>query len=140
MRPLSLLLPISLLLPAAGAGAQAMAYPPPDTAPISWVQVTAPSTAPRIQPREARQISGAYEMSNGWYLRVHTGRRYIDTIIDDQPPLRLVAVAPYRFVSGDGNVSMQFNRGGSGDEMEMSYRPDRGLADRVVISSRLVER
>ncbi|WP_313034505.1 hypothetical protein [Massilia alkalitolerans] len=140
MRPLIFLLPIALLLPAAGAGAQAMAYPPPDTAPISWVQVTAPSTATRIQPREARQISGAYEMSNGWYLRVQSGRRYIDTIIDDQPALRLIPVAPYRFVSGDGNVSMQFNRGGLGDEMEMSYRPNRRLAQRVVISSRLAPR
>lgn len=117
-----------------------MAYPPPDTAPISWVQVTAPSTAPRIHPREARQISGAYEMSSGWYLRVHSGRRYIDAIIDDQPVLRLIPVAPYRFVSGDGNVSMQFNRGGSGEEMQMSYRPDRRLAERVVISSRLAPR
>lgn len=140
MRPLSLLLSVSLLLPAAGAGAQAMAYPPPDTAPISWVQVTAPSTAPRIATREAQQISGAYEMSNGWYLRVHTGRRYIDTIIDDQPPLRLVPVAPYRFVSGDGKVSMQFKRGAAGDEMLMSYQPDGRLAQRVVLSSRLAQR
>ncbi|MGI4844317.1 MAG: hypothetical protein ACRYF7_13475 [Janthinobacterium lividum] len=140
MRPLPFLLSVSLFLPAAGAGAQAMAYPPPDTAPISWVQVTAPSTAAPIPSREARQISGGYEMSNGWYLRVHTGRRYIDTIIDDQPPLRLVPAGPYRFVSGDGNVRMQFKLGGSGDEMEMSYRPDRRLAQRVVIGSRLAQR
>ena len=140
MRPLSLLLSVSLLLPAAGAGAQAMAYPPPDTAPISWVQVTARSTAPPIETREARQISGAYEMSNGWYLRVHTGRRYIDTIIDDQPRLRLVPVAPYRFVSGDGKVTMQFNRGVTGDEMLMSYYPDGRLAQRVLLESRLAQR
>lgn len=140
MRPLSLLLPASLLLLATAAGAQGMSYPPPDTTPVSAVQVSARSTTPSIKTDEARRISGAWEMSNGWYLRVHTGRRYIDTIIDDQPALRLVPVGPYQFVSGDRNVTMQFNRGAAGDEMVMSYRPDRRLAQRVVISSRVAQR
>jgi hypothetical protein len=140
MRPLLLLLSASLLLPAVNAGAQAMAYPPPDSAPISSVQVTARPTVQRIKTSEAHKISGAYDMSNGWNLRVHPGPRHIDTIIDDQPPLRLNAVAPYKFVSGDGNVTMQFNRGDDGDMMEMSYRPDLHLAERIVISSRVAQR
>lgn len=140
MRAHVLLLSASLLLPAAHAGAQAMAYPPPDSAPITSVRVTAAPTAQRIKTVEARKISGGYDMSNGWYLRVHPGPRFIDTIIDDQPSLRLNAVAPYTFVSGDGNVTMLFNRGEDGNEMEMSYRPDRRLAERIVISSRVAQR
>jgi len=140
MRPLVFLIPASLLL-AAGAGAQNMPYPPADTAPIaSSVQVTARSFSDRIKPTYARKISGAYDMSNGWYMRVWTARRFIETVIDDQPPLRLVQVAPYRFVSGDGNVTMQFNLGETGDDMQMSYAPDGRFAERIVISSRLAQR
>ena len=140
MRAYFLLLSASLLLPAAHAGAQAMAYPPPDSAPITSVQVTARPSAPRIKTVVAHKISGGYDMSNGWYLRVHPGPRFIDAIIDDQPPLRQSAVPPHTFVSGDANVTMQFNRGEYGDEMEMSYRPDRRLAERIVISSRVAQR
>ncbi len=139
MRPHFLLLPAALLLVPC-AGAQNMPYPPADTAPLTSVQVTAPAKTQRIRSYEAQKISGAYEMSNGWYLRVLTSARHIDAIIDDEKPLRLVQVAPYRFASGDGNVNMQFNRGSSGDEMEMSYRPDLKLAARIVISSRIAQR
>ena len=139
MRPHFLLLSAALLL-APSAGAQNIPYPPADTAPLSSVQVTAPAKTQRIKSHEAQKISGAYEMSNGWYLRVLTSARHIDAIIDDRKPLRLAQVAPYRFVSGDGNVDMRFNRGSSGDDMEMSYRPDRDLAARIVISSRIAQR
>ena len=137
MRYSLILLPAALL--AAGAGAQNRPYPPPDAAPITSVQVTAPAAPQRIKAHQAEKISGQYEMSNGWNLRVRTASRYIDAIIDDQQPLRLIPVAPYRFVSGDGNVTMDFNRGSTGDDMEMSYRPDR-LAQRVVLSSRMAQR
>jgi hypothetical protein len=43
-------------------------------------------------------------------------------------------------VSGDGNITMQFNLGASGDDMEMSYVPAGRLAQRVVLSSRLALR
>jgi hypothetical protein len=138
MRPL-LLLPASLLLIATGADAQTMSYPPPDTAPIASVQVSAPAKLVRIRPTEARKISGAYDMSNGWNLRVSTTSRYIDAIIDDEKPIRLAAIAPYRFVSGDGNVTMEFNRG-DGDDMRMSYVPDLRLGQRVVLESRMAQR
>lgn len=139
MRPY-LLLPAFPLLLATGANAQTMLYPPADTAPITSVQVSAPGKAARIRPAEARQIVGAYDMSNGWYLRVTPSSRYIEASIDDQPPIRLVATAPYRFVSGDGNVTMDFNRGDDGEDMRMSYVPDLRLGQRVVIESRLAQR
>lgn len=139
MRP-HILFPASLLLLATGAAAQTMPYPPSDTAPVTSVQVSAPGKAARIRPAEARQIVGAYDMSNGWYLRVTPSSRYIEAEIDSQPPIRLVAAAPYRFVSGDGNVTMEFNRGDSGEDMRMSYVPDLRLGQRVVIDSRLAQR
>jgi hypothetical protein len=139
MRPL-FLFPASLLLLATGAGAQNLTYPPADTAPITSVEVTAPAKIQRIKHHQAEKIGGAYEMSNGWNLRVQTTSRYIDAIIDNQPPLRLVPVAPYRFVSGDGNVTMDFNRGSGGDDMEMSYVPDLRFAQRVVLSTRIAAR
>lgn len=139
MRAHFLLLPASLLL-AAGSQAQTLPYPPADTAPITSVQVSARAMPERIKAHQKQQIAGAYEMSNGWYLRVQAGSRHIDTSIDREHPLRLVAVAPYKFVSGDGNVTMQFNLGSSGDDMEMSYVPSGRLAQRVVLSSRLAQR
>lgn len=139
MRPHTLLLPATLLL-ASAVGAQNMPYPPADSAPITSVQVTAPAKPQRIKHHQAEKIGGAYEMSNGWYLRVRTASNYIDAVIDDQPPLRLIPIAPYRFASGDGNVTMDFNRGSTGDDMEMSYLPDRRFAQRIVISSRIAAR
>lgn len=140
MRNLSLLLPASLLLLVTNTGAQTLPYPQPDTAPISTVQVTAPTRVAWIRPDQARQIGGAYEMSNGWHLRVETARRYITATIDDEKPIRLIPVSRYKFVSGDRNVTMEFNRGSWGDEMMMSYVPDRLTAQVVVLSSRMAQR
>lgn len=139
MRPLTLLLPASLLL-ASSAFAQSLPYPRADTDAISTVTVTAPARALRIQPDEAYIIGGTYEMSNGWYMRVRTATRYIDATIDNEKPIRLHAVAPYKFESRDGNVAMEFNRGTDGNDMLMSYVPDPRLAQRVVISSTLAQR
>jgi hypothetical protein len=139
MRPLALL-PASLLLLAGAAGAQTMPYPPIQAESIASVQVTAPPKSVRITAHEVGKIVGTYELSNGWYLRVKPSSRHIDATIDDQPPIRLVAIAPYRFASSDGNVTMRFNRGDSGDDMEMSYVPDLRLGQRVVLSTRLAQR
>ncbi|MCC2972335.1 hypothetical protein [Massilia sp. IC2-476] len=141
MRPLSFLLPASLLALAAGAAAQnSMPYPPPDTAPGSTVQVSARATPERIKQRQAEKITGNYEMSNGWYLRVRTGARHIDATIDKQGPMRLVRVSTYGFASGDGNVTMDFNRGRDGDDMLMTYVPDPRIAQRVALTSRVAQR
>ena len=134
MRPLSLLIPASMLVLASSTGAQTLPYPQPDTASISTVQVTAPKTV-RIRDDQAHLIGGSYDMSNGWYLKVRTAPRYIIATIDKQQPMRLLAVAPYKFVSRDGSVTMDFNQGTWGEDMTMSYIPDPRLAQVVVISS-----
>ena len=132
MRPSALLLPASLLL-ASSALAQNQSYPPPEAL-ISTVQVSAPIKPVIVMADEADLIQGHYKMSNGWRLNVETGTRHIDAAIDRQKPMRLVAVAPYKFVSRDGNVTMDFNLGARGDEMVMSYVPGPRLA-RIYLSS-----
>ncbi|MDB5747020.1 MAG: hypothetical protein JWP72_1868 [Massilia sp.] len=102
---------------------------------MSNVQVTAPAGTVRIRDVQAEKIGGSYAMSNGWHLRVRTGSRHINATIDNAQPLRLLAVAPYKFASPDGNVAMEFNRGSEGDDMVMSYKPDTRLAQVVVIGS-----
>ena len=123
MRPLSLLIPASLLVLAAGAGAQTQPYPRPDTAPISTVTVTAPAKAVLLRPEEVRQIAGTYDMANGWRMEVRGKPDYIDATIDTEKPMRLKPVSKNKFVTGDGNVVIEFNQG-TGDDMKLSYVPD----------------
>ena len=142
MRPLSLLLPASLFVLASSTGAQDLPYPRTDNGPeaMSTVSVRAPAKTVRIWPDQAKLIAGAYAMSNGWNMNVKTGARHIDATIDDQQPLRLFAVGPYKFASPDGNVNMEFNRGSWGEDMVMSYRPDPSLAQVIVISTEVAQR
>ena len=136
MRLLLLAVPASLLL-ASHAGAQSGNYPPPDTAAISTVQVTAPV---RLSDEQIQSVRGYYAMSNGWHLKVGKAARGIVAQIDQQPPIRMVAVTPDKFVSRDGNVTMDFNQGDNGDEMLMSYVPDQRLAIRYVVTATLAQR
>lgn len=141
MRPLSFLLSASLLALSAGAAAQnSMPYPQPDTAPSATVQVSARAIPERIKQHQAEKITGDYAMSNGWYLRVKTGAHHIDARIDDREPMRLVRVSTYGFASRDGNVTMDFNRGQTGDDMLMTYVPNPALAQRVALTSRIAQR
>ena len=123
MRSLTFLIPASLLALAASTGAQTQSYPPPDTAPISTVTVTAPAKAVRLMPDEVAQIAGTYDMANGWRLKVRGKAEYIDATIDTEKPLRLKAVSKNKFVSGDGNVTMEFKQG-AGEDMKLTYAPD----------------
>jgi hypothetical protein len=116
MKPLFLILPASLLL-AASAGAQTR----PES--ISRVQVQAPIQPFQFRDYEAEAISGAYAMSNGWHMKVDPTSDGIVAQINKRHPFRLVAVSRDKYVSPDGNVSMEFNRG-RGDDMLMSYIPD----------------
>ncbi len=141
MRPLSVLLSASLLALAAGAGAQTTAYPQTDSSAMSTVQVGAPTRIVRLRADQARQVAGSYEMSNGWFLKVRPTARHIDATIDREQPIRLVPVSPDKFVSADGNVIMEFNRGDSGEDMIMSYVLDPRLAmTRVTVSARMAQR
>jgi len=140
MRPLSLLLPTSLLLLASSALAQNLPYPKAADAPMSSVQVRAPVKTLLIMGDQAEQLKGSYAMSNGWRLTVRPGARHINASIDNEKPMRLVQVAQDKFVSNDGNVTMQFNQGEWGDDMTMSYVPNQDLAQVIVISSRMASR
>ncbi|QNA87905.1 hypothetical protein G4G28_04470 [Massilia sp. Dwa41.01b] len=139
MRPLPLLLSASLLGLAFGAGAQDLPYPR-EMAPVSTVQVTAPIKPVWLTTEQEENVGGAYAMSNGWRLNVETSTDHINARIDNQRPLRLVAVSPDKFVSRDGNVTMEFNRGSSGTDMVMSYVPNPLLGQVIVISSTLAQR
>lgn len=139
MRPLSVLIPACLLALAASAGAQTQTYPPADTAPISTVKVTPGAKAVRLMPDEVKQIAGNYDMENGWQLEVRGKPEYIDATIDNEKPMRLRAVSKNKFVSGDGNVTMEFNQGTEGD-MKMSYVPDPSKPSMVSIPARRAKR
>ena len=141
MRRLSLLIPACLLALAASAGAQTQTqtYPLPDTAPISTVKVTPGTQAVRLLRDEVKRIAGNYDMENGWQLEVRGEPEYIDATIDTQPPLRLRAVSKNKFVSGDGNVTMEFNPNLDGG-MKMSYQPDPSKPSMVSIPARRTKR
>lgn len=142
MRPLSLLLSASLLLLAVPAGAQTTAYPHTDSDAMSTVQVTALPGKPtfRIWDYQAEAVSGAYALSNGWRLKITPARDGVTAQIDKQPPVRLVALSPDKFVSRDGNIEMEFNRGFDGGDMVMSYVPDSRVAQVIVVTTRLAQR
>jgi hypothetical protein len=145
MRPLSLALSASLLLLAPGAGAQSGNYPATDNTPITTVEVTAqPHNTFHIWDYQAEDVSGAYELSNGWRLKVQPARDGIVAQIDKQHPMRLIAQSPDRFVSRDGNVIMEFNRGDSRDDMMMSYIPsdvtDPRMAQIIVVTAKMAQR
>jgi hypothetical protein len=140
MRSLHFLVPASLLLVASSAGAQTQRYPLTQPAPTSTVQVTA--EAPDFQFREydAEAISGGYKMSNGWRMNVDPASDGIVAKIDKGHPIKLVAVSTNRYVSPDGNVTMEFNRGRDGDEMLMSYVPESRTAQVIVVTTTLAQR
>jgi hypothetical protein len=140
MRTLYLILPVSVLL-ASSAGAQTQQQTP-QTEPgaVSQVQVTAESLPFQFRDYEAEAISGGYHMSNGWRMKVAAADDGIVAQIGKRHPVRLVAVSRDRYISPDGNVFMEFNRGTQGDEMLMSYVPDTRSAQRVVVTSTLAQR
>ena len=145
MRALPLALSASLLLFAPGAGAQSGNYPVTSDSPISRVEVTAqPRTSIRIWDYQAEAVSGAYELSNGWRLKVQPARDGIVARIDKQRSMHLVAESPDRFVSRDGNVIMEFNKGDTRDDMMMSYVPsnvtDPRLAQVIVVTAKMASR
>ncbi|MFL6707011.1 MAG: hypothetical protein ACJ8HI_02255 [Massilia sp.] len=135
MRPLSLLLSASiLLLPAIQASAQSTPYPSTDQV-ISTVEVPPPPQRVRLDDSQIEDVCGQYAMSNGWRLKVEPSSSGISAKIDRQRPMRLIAVAPDKFVSRDGNVVLQFNPQSDRGDMTMSYVPDARTAQVVVIGA-----
>jgi hypothetical protein len=139
MRPLYLILPVSLLL-ASNAGAQAQQAPQTEPGSVSQVQVTAEAPPFQFRDYEAEAISGGYKMSNGWRLKVDPSADGIVAQIDKRHPVRLVAVSRDMYISRDGSVAMEFNRGPQAEDMLMSYVPDSRTAERIVVSSTLAQR
>jgi hypothetical protein len=145
MRPLFLALPVSLLLIAPSVGAQSGSYPITNDTPISTVEVTAQQReAFPIWEYQLDAVTGKYALSNGWRLDVQPARDGIYAQIDKQRPIRLIAQSPDRFVSRDGNVIMEFNRGDTRDDMMMSYVPsqttDSRLAQAIVVTAKMAQR
>jgi hypothetical protein len=139
MRLSSLSFSSALLLLASDAMAQAGNAALPDTTPMSTVQVAAPMRSYRLDQEQAHAVSGYYEMSNGWRMKVRASSRYLDAAIGQDAPVRLVAVSPDKFVTPDGNVTMEFNRGAYGDDMLMTYVDPR-LGQLVTVTSQLAQR
>jgi len=140
MRPLSLILPVSLLVLASGAGAQEQRSSQTEPGSVSQVQVTAETPPFQFRDYEAEWISGGYKMSNGWRMKVDPSADGIVAQINKERPIRLVAVSRDRYITRNGNVFMEFNRGTQGDEMLMSYVPNERAAQRVVVTSTLAQR
>ncbi|MGB9110597.1 MAG: hypothetical protein WCC39_18065 [Telluria sp.] len=136
MRISILAIPLSLLV-ASNVGAQSVNYPSSDDAPISTVQVTAPFL---LSDSDAEMVAGQYALSNGWRLKMEQASNGMVARIDRNRPIKLIAVSADRFVSRDGNVTMDFNRGKYGDEMLMTYVPDQRVAITYVVTARLAQR
>jgi hypothetical protein len=66
--------------------------------------------------------------------------RHVDVVIDRNRPLRLLAVSSRKFVSGDGNVTMEFSRGNDDNDMTLRYVPGLGMAGIVLTSAAFAQR
>ena len=136
MRPLSLLFFPTLLMLAPATHAQALQ----PTEPVAVVQVRPVDGPYRLRNEQARQIAGMYEMSNGWSIDVRPDMRHVDVVINRNRPLRLLAISSRKFVSGDGNMTMEFSRGNDDNDMTLRYVPGTGLAEVVVTSASFAQR
>lgn len=134
MRSLPLISCATLLL-AANAGAQEQHYPLTEPG-VARVEITAPAQRYHFLDYEAEAISGAYAMSNGWRMKVDTASDGIVAQIDKQRPFRLVAVSQDQYISPDGNISMEFNRGRRGDDVWMRFVPDMRTAPAATLARR----
>jgi nitrogen fixation protein len=139
MRRLLLAIPASLLLLASNAGAQSTHYPLVDSESTSTLQANAPR-AVHVDDLAIREVCGTYVLSNGWRLHVRPAWNGVVATIDEQKPMRLLALSPDKYVTRDGNVAMEFNRGEDRDEMLMSYVPDPRLAEVIVVRSTMASR
>jgi hypothetical protein len=123
---------------ALASGALAQTLQPAD--PVAVVQVRPMDGPYRLRNEQARQIAGMYEMSNGWSVDVRPDMRHVDIVVDRNRPMRLLAVSSRKFVSGDGNVTMEFSRGNDENDMTLRYAPGPGLAEVVLTSASFAQR
>jgi hypothetical protein len=129
----------SMALFAADAAAQSRPLPA-SSGPISSVEVSAPARTVRIYQDDLDAVRGTYAMSNGWRMQVSPAPGGISAKIGRDRPMRLVALSPDKYASHDGSVTMEFNRGDSGDDMVMSYMSDPRLAQVIIVKATLAQR
>jgi hypothetical protein len=140
MRTLLLAIPVSLLLVSPHAGAQSKDYPFTTAADVTTVEVTGHQRPYYVTREQTNAVKGKYLMSNGWFLDVQAKSHDIVARIDNERPMHLIAVSADKFVTADGNVSMEFNRGPFQDDMLMSYVPSSNLAAVITIGSSMAAR
>jgi hypothetical protein len=140
MRTVFIVVPAVFFLLASNASAQSKDYPITSSEAMPTVQVTATPRVFQISDGDTEAISGTYRISNGWRLKVEPARDGIVAQIDKQHKMRLIALSADKFVTADGNVAMEFNRGPDRDSMQMSYVPSSNIAEVIVVGSTLAER
>jgi hypothetical protein len=120
------------------SGTQAQTLQPGE--PVAVVQVKPADGPYRLRNEQARQIAGMYEMSNGSSVEIRPDMRHVDVVIDRNRPMRLLAMSSRKFVSGDGNVTLEFSRGNDDNDMTLRYVPGTGLAEVVLTSASFAQR
>ena len=122
------------------AHGQSGPLPQSDSA-MSEIRVPAPAKSYwTLRRTELDALRGTYLLSNGWLLKVRPNTRMMMAQIDDRPAMSLLPMSPDKFVSLDGNMSMEFNLGDSGDEMVLAYVPDPRTAQVVIVRTSLAQR
>jgi hypothetical protein len=125
MRPIILLTFVPALLLAACAAPQAPG--------------SAPTAAHRyyLGPAEMDEIKGVYRADNGLVMRVtHVGRRlYLQ--LGQRPRTEMVPLAPYRLVSPDQRVTMEYRPNAFADELVVSYPAGLDVASARIVTVRL---
>jgi len=120
----------------AGQAPPAMASTDEAQQALAQVQVRGQVRHHRLDPSEARQVSGTYAMSNGWMMNVKPRMNRVFLSINDGEPIEMFAQSASKFASADGNIATVFGLGTWQDDVIMSYVPDARLSDqRVVIGS-----
>lgn len=140
LTPLNLALAVSLTLLVDNAAAQSRQFPTTSSGPISSVEVTAQARTVRIYQEDLDAVRGVYALSNGWRMAVSPASGGITAQIGRHRAMHLVALSADKYASRDGNVTMEFNRGPTREDMVMSYVPDRRLAQVIVVKATLAQR
>jgi hypothetical protein len=143
MRSSSVLLSLSTLIvlaAACDAGAQAVPTAPGEPNVLPEISVVAAMPRYPIRLEQARAVRGIYQMSNGWTMEVKPDWRRVYVQIDQRAAVEVVPISPFKFVSADGNMAMEFALGVRGDEVVLRYLPEGSTAQAVVLTSTLAQR
>ena len=102
----------------AGLLAAAAAQAAPDNlagASVAPSQVQVFSRAQTLSSAEFAAVRGEYRLADGGVLVVEGPRHRPVVALNDQAPVRLVALAPNQFASADGAMRLQFNAHSNGN-------------------------